>query len=77
MINEINYSDFVDFFINGDWHRGYLKHFDSNGYVYQINVDGSSLIIPARDAEEMKLHKWQFNTELNNHNLNQKLQKID
>ena len=54
--------------INNDICIGRLKHYDSFGMVYQINVKGAHLLIPARDGEEYTSGKFKYAYQ-NGHNL--------
>lgn len=54
--------------INNDICIGRLKHYDSFGMTYQINVKGAHLLIPARDGEEYTNGKFKYAYQ-NGHNL--------
>lgn len=57
---KLQYPECCSLDINGKKYTGYLKYYESNGYVYLINVENRKLLIPARDASEMEHHKYTF-----------------
>lgn len=59
-MSEEKYQTQIFININGKKRPGTLKHYESNGYVYQIQVDGSNLLLPARDVNELIRDKYRY-----------------